>query len=322
MLCGIFSGVTWALGTVILGIALSMAPFVSSTNGLFLTPFVSTFIHTGVSALFLLAINGGKGRLREIFSICKTKTFGLLILSSAIGGPIGMTGYALTVDCMGASIGAVASAVYPAIGAVLAYVFLKEKIKWYQWIFLICTLIGVFGLGYSPEIDIKNFGIGLLGVFMCSFGWGAEGVMLSKCMHDKGIKSDDALQLRQIISTLIFGLIIILYPNGVHFTAGLFSAANMPVMGTIAASAFFITVSYSFYYRAIFQIGTAKAMGLNITYTAWAIFFSVVLLHEYSVLNFKTIGCAVLVVVFGVLAAVDLKELFRQTQSKSNSNPQ
>ena len=39
-----------------------------------------------------------------------------------------MTGYVLSVANMGASIGAVASAIFPAIGAVLAYIFLKEKI--------------------------------------------------------------------------------------------------------------------------------------------------------------------------------------------------
>lgn len=311
MLCGIFAGITWALETVILGIALSMSPFVSGAEGIFLAPFVSTFIHDGVSALLLLGANGIRGRLKEIFGICKTKTFRLLVLSSAIGGPVGMTGYVLAVNYMGPSVGAVASAIYPAIGAVLAYVFLKEKIKWYQWIFLFCTLLGVWGLSYSPDLDIKNFRVGLLGVFMCSFGWGTEGVILSKCMREKGIKSGDALQLRQIVSVLIYGLIIIPCLRGVNFTARLFSAANIPVMVTIAIAAFFATVSYLLYYRAITRVGTAKAMGLNITYTAWAMLFSVVLMHEYGILNFKTISCAVLVVVCGVLAAVDFKELLK-----------
>ena len=312
MLCGIFAGITWALETVILGIALSMSPFISDAEGIFLAPFVSTFIHDGISALFLLIINAGKGRLKGIFKICKTKTFWLLIISSAIGGPIGMTGYVLAVNYMGASVGAVASAIYPAIGAVLAYIFLKEKIKWYQWMFLFCTLLGVWALSYSPDIDIKNFRIGLLGVFMCSFGWGTEGVILAKCMREKGIISGDALQLRQLISALIYGLIIIPYLKGTRFTSALLSVANLPVIITIAAAAFFATVSYLLYYRAIVQVGTAKAMGLNITYTAWAMLFSVVLMREYAALNLKTITCAVFIVVCGVLAAVDFKEFFKK----------
>ena len=54
-------------------------------------------------------------------------------------------------------------------------------------------------------------------------------------------------------------------------------------------------------------------MGLNITYTAWAMFFSVVLLRDTGVLNVRTIACALLVVVCGILAAVDLKELLKKS---------
>lgn len=313
MLCGIFAGIAWALETVILGMALSMTPFVSDSQAIFLAPFVSTFLHDALSALYLFCVNGCKGRLKAIFGICRTRTFPLLLVSSAIGGPIGMTGYVLAVNYMGASVGAVASAIYPAIGAVLASIFLKEKIRWYQWIFLLCTLCGVWGLSASPELAIKNFGIGLLGVFMCSFGWGTEGVILSKCMREKGITSGDALQLRQLISALIYGLILLPCLKGWHFTAGLFSASGIPVLATIATAAFFATVSYLLYYRAIAALGTAKAMGLNITYTAWAMFFSVVLLRDTGVLNVRTIACALLVVVCGILAAVDLKELLKKS---------
>lgn len=313
MLCGMFAGITWALETVILGMALSMTPFVSDAQALFLAPFVSTFLHDALSALYLFCVNGCKGRLKAIFGICRTRTFPLLLVSSAIGGPIGMTGYVLAVNYMGASVGAVASAIYPAIGAVLASIFLKEKIRWYQWIFLLCTLCGVWGLSASPELAIKNFGIGLLGVFMCSFGWGTEGVILSKCMREKGITSGDALQVRQLVSALIYGLILLPCLKGWHFTAGLFSTSGIPVLATIAAAAFFATVSYLLYYRAIAALGTAKAMGLNITYTAWAMFFSVVLLRDTGVLNVRTIACALLVVVCGILAAVDLKELLKKS---------
>ena len=71
-----------------------------------------------------------------------------------------MTGYVLSVANMGASVGAAASAIFPAIGAVLAYIFLKEKMQWYRWVFLILTLLGVYGLSYSPDVHIVNFWLG------------------------------------------------------------------------------------------------------------------------------------------------------------------
>ncbi len=312
MVTGIFAGITWALETVILGLALTMAPFVSTARGLLLAPFISTFIHDMVSALCMCGYNGAKGNLSDVARIFKTKNFKWLVLASAIGGPVGMTGYVLAVNYMGSSIGAVASAVYPAIGSVLAYFFLKEKIKWYRWIFLFFTLLGVFGLSYSPELNISNFYLGLCGAFMCAFGWGIEGVILSKCMKDAAIKSEYALQIRQTTSAIIYGLVIIPVLNGWGFTSELFSTDNITVLLIIAAAAFFATVSYLLYYKTIARLGVSKAMGLNITYTAWAMMFSVVFLKNTDILNPLTVSCALVVVVCGILASTDFRELFKK----------
>lgn len=46
-----------------------------------------------------------------------------------MGRLVGMTGYVLSVNNMGASIGAVASAIFPAIGAVLAGADYKELLR-------------------------------------------------------------------------------------------------------------------------------------------------------------------------------------------------
>ena len=70
------------------------------------------------------------------------------------------------------------------------------------------------------------------------------------------------------------------------------------------------TASYLLYYRTIGRLGASKAMALNITYTAWAIAFTVVLLRDLSVLNPLTLICAAVIVVCGILAATDFKELF------------
>ena len=94
------------------------------------------------------------------------------MIAAIIGGPVGMTGYIMAVTYMGASIGAIASAIFPAIGAVLAYVFLKEKMKWYQWIFLLATLAGVYGLSYDPTLNVTNFWLGIIGALLCAFGTG------------------------------------------------------------------------------------------------------------------------------------------------------
>ncbi len=306
MITGIFAGITWALETIVIAIALSMTPFVSDNEGIFLAPFVSTFLHDTFSSIYMWIFSGLRKEAKNILKIFKTSDFKWLVIASAIGGPVGMTGYVLAVNYMGSSIGAIASAIYPAIGSLLAYVFLKEKIKWYQWIFLVCTLVGVLGISYSPELNIKNFWIGLLGAFMCAFGWGTEGVILSKCLKSTSIKSEYALTIRQTVSALIYGIVIIPALGGTGFTINLFQYENISVIPVIMLAALFATVSYLLYYKTIAKKGAAKAMGLNITYTAWAMFFSIILFRDYSLLNPVTLFFGMVVVVCGILSGTDI----------------
>ena len=66
--------------------------------------------------------------------------------------------------------------------------------------------------------------------------------------------------------------------DGWEFIPALFVGNGPAVLPVIGASALFAGVSYLFYYKAIAKLGAAKSMALNITYTAWAIVLSVILL--------------------------------------------
>ena len=311
MLAGILAGITWALETIILGAALAMTPFVSTAQAVFLAPFVSTFIHDACSAVFSCAYNGARGNLPQLVKALKTRSGKYVALAAVIGGPIGMTGYVLSVANMGASIGAVASAIFPAIGAVLAYIFLKEKMQWYRWIFLILTLLGVYGLSYSPEINITNFWLGFAGTLMCAFGWGIEAVIVAKSVQDPLVTDEIALQIRQTTSALTYGIILLPVLKGWGFTVSLFRGTGW-LLPTIALAALFATVSYLFYYKAITQIGASKSMALNVSYAAWAVIFTVILFRDTSVLNPVTVICTIIVLVCGILAAADYKELLKK----------
>ena len=311
MFAGMIAGMAWAVETIVLGIALAMTPFVRTEQAVFLAPFVSTFIHDAFSALWACIYNGIRGRLPEVRKALKTKSGRFVMLAAVIGGPVGMTGYVLSVANMGASIGAVASAVYPAIGAVLAYFFLKEKMQWYRWVFLLLSLLGVYGVSYTPEISIRNFSLGFLGTLMCAFGWGTEAVIIAKSVRDSAVKNEIALQIRQMTSAIVYGVIILPIINGWGFAVSLFSETGW-LIPAIAIAALFATISYMFYYRAISQIEASKAMALNITYCAWAVIFSIIFLGDYSLLNPVTMICTLGVLAFGILAGADYKDLVKR----------
>lgn len=311
MFSGIIAGITWAVETIVLGIALAMQPFVSTEQAIFLAPFVSTFIHDAFSAIWAGIYNGARGNLPDVVKALRTKSGKFVALAAVIGGPVGMTGYVLSVANMGASIGAVASAIFPAIGAVLAYIFLKEKMQWYRWVFLILSLLGVYGLSYSPEINITNFWLGFVGTLMCAFGWGIEAVIIAKSVQDVAVTDEIALQIRQTTSALVYGIIILPVMDGWGFTCSLFTGTGW-LIPTIAIAAFFATVSYLFYYRAISKIGASKSMALNITYSAWAVVFTIIFMRDMTLLNPVTIICTLVVLVFGILAGADYKDLVKR----------
>lgn len=310
MTSGVIAGITWALETLILGIALKMAPFISTQEAITLAPFVSTFIHDGFSAIWATLYNSLRGNEREVRKILKTPSGKFVILAAIIGGPIGMTGYVLTVNNLGPSIGAVASAIFPAVGAVLAYFFLKEKMQWYQWMFLVITLLGVYGLSDSSSLNIRNLSLGLIGVVMCTFGWGIEAVILAKSLKNDDVKDAYALQIRQTTSAIVYGVIILPIINGWPVVISLFTNAKAEeVVLVIALAGLFATISYLFYYKAISKIGPSKAMALDVTYAAWAVIFTVLFFHDVHIITKSTIVCTAVVLVCGILSATDYREL-------------
>lgn len=309
MIAGVLAGMTWALETIMIGIALSMSQFSSTDEAILLAPFVGTFMHDSFSAIWACMYNSMRGNLKKVFSAIKTKNGKFVVLAAIIGGPMGMTGYILAINNMGASIGAVASAIFPAIGSVLAYIFLKEKMQWYRWGLLLITLLGVYGLSYSPEVNINNFLLGILGAVLCAFGWGIEAVILAKCMKESDVTDEVALQIRQTTSAFVYGVVLLNVMNAWPFTINLFNDSGL-LIPTIALAGLCATISYLFYYKAISQIGASKAMALNVSYAAWAIVFSVIIFRDISILNVNTIICSIVVLVCSILVAADYKELF------------
>ena len=111
------------------------------------------------------------------------------------------------------------------------------------------------------------------------------------------------LQIRQTTSALVYGIVLLPLLHGWGFTVSLFTSGTGWLLPVIAIAAFFATLSYLCYYRAIAAIGASKSMALNVTYAAWAIFFTAVFLGDTSVLTPTTIVCALIVIVCGILTA-------------------
>ena len=304
---GLFSGILWGLDTVVLGIALSMSPYIGTAEAIAFAAIASSFLHDAGCAIWLMIYMGAKRRLKDTLAALKTRSGKVVMLGALLGGPIGMTGYVIAINNIGAAYTAIISAFYPALGAFLSFVLLKEKMDGKQIASLVAALVGVMAMGYisAGDSEMGNATLGLVGAILAVIGWGSEAVLCAWGMRDDAVDNETALQIRETTSALVYGMVVLPLFGAWGFTA---SAAPSLATGVIALSALAGTASYLFYYKGISVIGAAKAMALNISYSAWAVVFGFVL--QGTVPTPATVFFCVLILAGTVLAASDWSELF------------
>lgn len=309
---GLFSGILWGLDTVVLGIALSMSPYIGTAEAIAFAAIASSFLHDAGCAIWLMLYMGAKRRLKDTLAALRTRSGKVVMLGALLGGPIGMTGYVIAINNIGAAYTAIISAFYPALGAFLSFVLLKEKMDKKQIAALVVALAGVMAMGYisAGDSEMGNATLGLIGAVLAVIGWGSEAVLCAWGMRDDAVDNETALQIRETTSALVYGIVVLPLFGAWGFTA---SAAPSLATGVVALSALAGTASYLFYYKGISLIGAAKAMALNISYSAWAVVFGFVL--QGTVPTPATVFFCVLILAGTVLAASDWNELFGRKEA-------
>lgn len=296
---GVISAITWGADTVLIGIVITMVSNIDMLKAVFLAPFVSAFLHDAFSTVWLIIYLGIKNQLKNVFVCLKTKSAKYVIIGGLLGGPIGMAGYLLAIKYLGPSYTAAISSIYPAVGAIMAKILLKEKMNKTGWIGLILSILGIISLGYTKGDQVGSV-LGFLFVALCIVGWGSEAVVCSIGMKDDEISSDFALLIRQGTSAIIYGALVVPLIGGIGLSLKI---ATEPVIILLMLTALFGTLSYLFYYSAIYKIGPSRAMGINITYFVWAIIFETIFMGAQ--LSLKTIIFGALVMFGSYLIAKD-----------------
>lgn len=300
---GVFSGALWGLDTVILGIALAMAPFAGASQA----SMASALLHDAICALILFVYMGARGRLGRTLAAIRTRSGKAIALGAILGGPFGMTGYLIAINNIGPGYTAIISTFYPAVGTLLAYLFLKERMRPRQILALLVALAAIIFIGYSSTGSTAsgNAVLGIVAALACVLGWGSEAVILAWGMRDDEVDEDSALQIRESTSALVYLLVVAPIAGVLGF-----GIRAIPTLGTgvIALAALAGTASYLFYYTAINTVGASRGMALNISYSAWAVIFALLLIG--TVPSVLQIVCCMVILVGTVLAATpNWKEL-------------
>lgn len=307
---GVLSGATWGLDTVVLSIALVMLPFAGATEA----PIASAFLHDLACALILLVYMGVRGRTRDTLKALGTRSGKAVMAGAVLGGPLGMSGYLIAINNIGPGYTAIISSFYPAVGTFLAFVFLKERMRPRQLVALGVALAGVIAMGWSSiESDTSgNALVGVLAALLCVFGWGSEAVILAWGMRDDLVDNETALQIRETTSALVYLVIAAPLFGALTFSV---KAIPNPATAILALAAVAGTASYLFYYKAISLIGAARGMALNISYSAWAVIFGLILLG--TVPSLLVVVCCLAILVGTTLAASSDWSELRFTRDRS-----
>lgn len=304
---GLTSGILWGLDTVVLGIALSMSPYIGTIEAIAFASIASSFLHDFFCAIWLFIYMSARRRLSDTLRALRTRSGMVVVAGALLGGPIGMTGYVMAINNIGAAYTAIISAFYPAFGAFLSFLLLKERMSKGQLVALAVGLLGIMAMGYvsAGSSEVGDPVVGLIGAALAVIGWGSEAVLCAWGMRDDSVDNETALQIREMTSALAYALVVLPLFGAWNFTIG---AAPSAATGVVALSGLAGATSYLFYYKGISRIGAARAMALNVSYSAWAVVFGFVL--QGTIPSAASIVCCVVILAGTILAACDWDELF------------
>lgn len=291
LLLGIFVGIAWGLDGVLMGrvglnsifvnkeFALSQG--ISETSFSF-SPLVTAFFHESFCFFWVALVLLFSKQLKHVFYLLfKTKKGKAAAIAALVGSPIGMSAYLLGIKYATAPYASSISVIYPGVGALLSYLFLKEKLSLNSVIGIIVSLTGSFMLGFNPTGNMPDtFFKGIMFAFVAVLGWALEGVIIGFAM--KHIKDEESVEstpqqllcLRYLVSMVAYAVIVLPAIKGYPLASNIVSSGLVFKYALIAILGAFTYLSW---YKAVDLIGSAMGTALNSTSALWTIIFSALL---------------------------------------------
>ena len=313
-IAGIISGGAFGLNSVVLGIALTMIPFVGYVGAL-AAPLVAAALNDGLAGVWLLIYNLKEGRGKEILRSFNTKPGKIICLAAIMGGPIANAAYLIAIKDASAAYALPISALFPVFGAILARIFLKQKVGMRIVIGMLLCVVGAGVIGYMPPpADLPHFYLGIIFALVAAFGWAAEGTLST--FGTAVIDPKMAINIREFMSGIVFLIIVVPAVGGYLLYGRVFM--HVDALAMIALAALTGAITFLSWYKSNSMCGVAKGMALNGTYALWGILFSFILgvLHLTSGVKITPaliIG-AVIITIGAILVAINPMEFFKKDE--------
>lgn len=295
---GIIVGVAWGLDCVFMGKIGEYNIF----YGIATAPLIIAFLHDSFAAIWLMLFMSYKKKLVHTFKIVKTKTGKVTMLAALIGAPIGMSGYVLGINYAGASYASSISVIYPAIGALFAFLFLKERMSKFSVLGVLITIFGASAMGLTgAALEVKStFLMGICFTLVAVIAWALEGTIIAFAMkgtsgENESAEPEQLLTLRYIVSALVYAVLIMPLINGYSTVFSIFNKGFL--LGAFAFMGILGVITYLSWYKAVALVGGGLGTALNSTAAFWTVVFGF-LLFKTSVSVSQIVWC--LVIILGV----------------------
>lgn len=292
ILFGVASGLSWGFYTVLLYNVLNLyagsTGTVDNFQGWILI--ITTALVIGLcdsvfglifECCYLIKIREFKDYLKILFS---KSSFGI-IPAALFSGLLGAIPYSIA-SSYSTSVAGTISAAFPAIGAIVAAIWFKEKLTKLKFFGIILCIVGtgvMYGLS-GAGVPIFVYGI----AFICAVGYAMEGCFGYNMMRGD-VSSTVSTTLRRTFLLLLYLILIIVISTVTNNFGYVFSLVqsfdmNMAIpafagLGGVKVAVWIILfigsclggVSYITWYYSMEYSGVATAQVLNITYGIWIV---------------------------------------------------
>ena len=245
-------------------------------------PLAIADLRTAIAALVLLSLLIWRGGVSELAPNALR-----FLLLGAFNSAIPFTLFAYAALSVTAGFASILNATVPLFAALVAWVWLRERLTWLQWLGLAIGFSGVLWLS-AGSASFKPGGTGwaIVAGLVASLSYGVSGNLAKRYFaHARPLAVATGSQIAA--AALLLPVTLFYLPPVMP--------SPLDWLTLIALGVFCTGIAYALYFRLIARVGPAKAMAVAFLIPAFAILWGVVFLAE-SVTWVMLGGCAVILI--------------------------
>ena len=245
-------------------------------------PLAIADLRTAIAALVLLSLLIWRGGVAEL----APNAFRFLLLG-AFNSAIPFTLFAYAVLSITAGLASILNATVPLFGALVAWLWLRERLTWLQWLGLAIGFAGVIWLSAgSASFKPGGHGWAIVAGLLASVSYAISGSVVKRYLgHVRPLAVATGSQIAA--SALLLPITLLYLPPAMP--------SGLEWLALIALGVFCTGLAYALYFRLIARVGPTKTMAVTFLIPAFAIVWGVVFLAE-RVTSVMLGGCAVILI--------------------------